>query len=27
VRAVFTGYLVFTVGVLAYFWVIGLAHY
>jgi len=26
VRAVFTGYLVFTVGVLA-FWVIGLAHY
>jgi len=27
VRVVFTAYLVFTIGVLAYFWVIGLAHY
>jgi len=27
VRAVFTAYLAFTIGVLAYFWVIGLAHY
>jgi hypothetical protein len=26
-RVVFTAYLVFTIGVLAYFWVIGLAHY
>jgi len=27
VRVVFTAYLVFSIGVLAYFWVIGLAHY
>jgi len=27
VRIVFTAYLVFTIGGLVYFWVIGLAHY
>jgi len=26
-RAVFTAYLVFTLGVIAYFWAIGLPHY